>query len=166
MSEEPSIERLPVGEAATALGVTRDAIHKRIRRGTIRYDTGEDGRLYVYIDTSTSNAGEYTDKSKDKSESEPSESLERLISSQEAQLDYLRDQLQQERDANRENRRIIAGLTQRIPQLESPSSTDAPQEAEGAGGDAGRGDVPGGSGNAGESSAPRPSLWRRLFGGS
>ncbi len=156
MSEEPSIERLPVGEAAAALGVTRDAIHKRIRRGTIEYDTGEDGRLYVYIDTSTSNAGEYTGKSKNKSESEPSEFLERLISSQEAQLDYLRDQLQQERDANRENRRIIAGLTQRIPQLEAPAPTDEPQEGETGAEASERGDdhVPPG---------PRPSLWRRIF---
>jgi hypothetical protein len=44
VSEDASIERLSVGDAAEALGVTRDAIHKRISRGSIRHEKGEDGR--------------------------------------------------------------------------------------------------------------------------
>ena len=35
----------------------------------------------------------------------------------------LDDQLDQEREANRENRRIIAALTSRIPAIETPSET-------------------------------------------
>jgi len=53
VSEDVSEERLSVGEAAARLGVTRDAIHKRIRRDSIRHEQGEDGRFYVYVDTST-----------------------------------------------------------------------------------------------------------------
>ena len=52
------------------------------------------------------------------------------------QLAYLREQLNQEREANRENRRIIAGLVQRVPELEPvsesrESSETATPEAEG-----------------------------------
>jgi hypothetical protein len=52
------------------------------------------------------------------------------------QLAYLREQLHQEREANRENRRIIAGLVQRVPELEPvtesrESSETATPEAEG-----------------------------------
>lgn len=118
MSRDASKERLSVVKAAEALGVTRDAIHKRIRRGSIEHEKGEDGRLYVYIDTSTTYLDSSVDESKDTS---TVESLERLIRSQQERIEDLREQLSSEREANRENRRIIAGLTSRIPQLEAPS---------------------------------------------
>jgi len=37
-------------EAADILGVSKEAVRKRVIRGTLRSDTGEDGRRYVYID--------------------------------------------------------------------------------------------------------------------
>ncbi|PLS86915.1 MAG: hypothetical protein CYG60_04710, partial [Actinobacteria bacterium] len=37
-------------------------------------------------------------------------------------IEALRDQLEAERAANRENRRIIAGLIERVPALEAPQS--------------------------------------------
>ena len=43
-----------------------------------------------------------------------------------ARIDDLRAQLEQANEANRENRRIIAALTSRIPELEAPQGT--PQE--------------------------------------
>ena len=39
--------------------------------------------------------------------------VERMAS----EIDHLREQLKEEREANRENRRIIAGLVQRVPEL-------------------------------------------------
>ena len=42
------------------------------------------------------------------------------------QVSFLRQQLEQEREANRENRRIIAGLVQRVPELEAaPESRES-----------------------------------------
>jgi excisionase family DNA binding protein len=76
VSEDESIERLSVAEAAQVLGVTRDAVHKRISRGSIKYERGEDGRFYVYVDTTTSGLDISTDASKDESKIE---ALERLI---------------------------------------------------------------------------------------
>ncbi len=37
-----------------------------------------------------------------------------------SEIDHLRRQLEEAHAANRENRRIIAALTQRIPELEAP----------------------------------------------
>src|SRR5215212_11656023 len=39
-----------VHEAANALGVSVDAIRKRIQRGTIPHERHEDGRVYVLVD--------------------------------------------------------------------------------------------------------------------
>ncbi len=45
-------------------------------------------------------------------------------------MGYLRAQLDQEREANRENRRIIAGLVQRVPELEpSREQRNGPETA-------------------------------------
>jgi excisionase family DNA binding protein len=45
-----AIERLTVAQAAARLGVSQDAVRKRIKRGTIEYEQGQDGRLHVYLD--------------------------------------------------------------------------------------------------------------------
>jgi|SRR5829696_3549275 len=47
------MERIVVAEAARRLGVTPEAIRQRIRRGTIRHDKDDDGRLYVYLEPNT-----------------------------------------------------------------------------------------------------------------
>jgi hypothetical protein len=79
-------------------------------------------------------------------------------------LRVLQEQLEAERDANRENRRIIAALTSRIPAIEGPE--DAPQSVDP------RPDRPGPSEATAEAQegAERPegpegrSWWRRVFG--
>jgi excisionase family DNA binding protein len=111
VSEDQSVERLSVMEAAERLGVTRDAIHKRIRRGSIEHEQGDDGRFYVYVDTSTTGAEKSTDTSVD-------DRTDILIAE-------MRDRIRALEEANRENRRIIAALTQRIPAIEAPQ--DAPE---------------------------------------
>jgi hypothetical protein len=40
------------------------------------------------------------------------------------QIEFLRQQLAEEREANRENRRIIGGLVQRVPELDVPLDVD------------------------------------------
>jgi hypothetical protein len=106
VSEDQSVERLSVAEAAEALGVTRDAIHKRIRRDSIEHEQGEDGRFYVFVDASATGAERSTDVSID-------DRTDILIAE-------LQDRVRSLEEANRENRRIIAALTQRIPELEAP----------------------------------------------
>ena len=106
--------RLTLRQAAAALGVSESAIRKRVARGTLRSDKGQDGRRYVYLDTV---ADTVTDQRADASA--PHE-RDALISELRAHNGTLRDQLEAERQAHAEARRIIAGLVERIPAIESP----------------------------------------------
>jgi predicted DNA-binding protein YlxM (UPF0122 family) len=126
VSEDVSEKRLSVGEAAARLGVTRDAIHKRIRRNSIRHEQGEDGRFYVYVDTSTTGADTFTDMSA----AARAELLEELRD----RLHFVERQLEEERQARTEERRrhdtLMAQLMQRIPELEPPAPPESPEPRE------------------------------------
>src|SRR5215211_748814 len=125
-------------EAAEALGVTRDAIHKRIKRGSLEYEKGEDGRLYVYVDTSTSGLEKSVDESKDEAKAEV---LERLIESQQDRIAFLEQELERRGDETTRLHQIVAGLTQantqlasRAPELEAPREPrESPEGAAGPG---------------------------------
>jgi excisionase family DNA binding protein len=83
-----------------------------------------------------------------------------------AQVEMLRAELQEAHAANRENRRIIAALTQRIPELEPPRGQDVPQvppqppvtAADQPGSSQPRSDTP-----SQQESVASP-WWRRVFG--
>jgi hypothetical protein len=49
----PSANRVSVYEAAKVLGVTVDAIRKRIQRGTIAHERDDDGRVWVLLGASS-----------------------------------------------------------------------------------------------------------------
>ncbi len=144
-------QRLTVPEAATVLGVTVDAVRGRVRRGTIDHERDETGKVYVWVDATE--ADRLRPSATDGGPSPPP--------AQSELVEVLKAQLEAEREANRENRRIIAGLIQRVPELEPPrdgphgSETDA-ETAEGV-------DAP--VGQVGRDTASsRPSWWRRFFG--
>jgi hypothetical protein len=90
--------------------VSQDAIRKRISRNTIDYDQDSDGRIHVYLDSSE--IGQ--DKSSDAS-------TEKLVQVQHQEIEFLRRQLETRTEEIRRRDSIIAGLTQRIPELEAPS---------------------------------------------
>src|ERR671916_782060 len=50
-SPQDVLDRLTVAQAAHRLGITQDAVRKRIARGTIRHDKDHEGRIFVYLDT-------------------------------------------------------------------------------------------------------------------
>jgi hypothetical protein len=108
---------LPMSEAAEILGISKDAVRMRVRRGSLRSEKGEDGRVYVFVDATTHET-EYAVLRDD-----PSAELVEVLR---AQVEDLQSRLDRETEANRENRRIIAGLIERVPELEAPSSS--PQE--------------------------------------
>lgn len=165
-NEPPPNKRLTVAQAAAQLGISEGAVRSRIKRGTMPTER-LGGSVYVVLagDEPPPNIGEPTD--------EPSsESLQaRLIESYEARIDSLERQLKAERDAHGESRRIIAGLVQRIPELESPpqSPEEAESVAESAASNSDRededADTPTESqGESLQDSRQRP-WWRRIFGG-
>jgi excisionase family DNA binding protein len=154
-------DNMTVAEAARMLGITEGAVRKRVERGKLAAEHMADGRLLVYLDHDATT----TDKTRDRLR--PSRD-ERYTRSLEDQVQYLRGQLDQERDANRENRRIIAGLTQRIPELlparDSADPSEMPGAPETATPEAERTDGPD-RGSSPETAAQRRPWWRRVFGG-
>ena len=114
--------RLTLRQAAAALGVSESAIRKRVARGTLRSDIGPDGRRYVYLDTV---ADTVTDEGADAAHHERNA----LISELRAHNDTLREQLEAERQAHSEARRIIAGLVERIPAIAAPQDPSEAAEA-------------------------------------
>jgi hypothetical protein len=111
--------RLTLRQAAAALGISESAIRKRVARGTLRSDIGPDGRRYVYLDTV-------------KDEGADAAPYERnaLISELRAHNDTLREQLEAERQAHAEARRIIAGLVERSPSIAAPQEPSEVAEAD------------------------------------
>ncbi len=142
--ESQASRRLTVQAAAVELGITEAAVRNRIKRGTLRAER-EGGRVYVVL-AGAANRGEPSDQS-DEPRDEPSDQSELIA--------VLREQLAAEREANRENRRIIAVLASRVPQLEAPR--EAHNRPERGLGEGGGGEVP----QQTESGVSRP--WRRRW---
>jgi excisionase family DNA binding protein len=142
----PYDRRLTVNQAADQLGVSTEAIRGRIRRGTIRHER-VGGRVYVVLDERPA-AEHTTDQTTDHTEE--------LIAT-------LREQLDLERQAHAEARRLLAAALERIPAIEapqepgqeSPETADSPGPRERPFTDEER---------AQEAAQPR-SWWRRMFGG-
>ncbi len=99
-----STQRLTVNEAAAALGISAEALRQRIKRNTITHT--KIGNT-VYVDVTHQDTTEHR-HNVDQTE---------LVQSLQDQVTYLRAQLDQSNDANREMRRLLAALTQRIPEL-------------------------------------------------
>lgn len=139
-----------IQEAALDLGISTEAVRKRAQRGKLRAERRED-RLQVWLDDDRT-----------KSEPQPQVHTTELIEALRDQVQDLQGRLDREQDANRENRRIIAGLMNRLPELEaSPGEPEKPEEAPE---DTAEGSTPPERPAEPESGAQRP-WWRRLLGG-
>jgi hypothetical protein len=162
-TDRPSSNRATVYEAAQILGVTVDAIRKRIQRDTIPHERHENGRVYVLLDTASTlqdTSGTLQDDGQDKYQTRSDE----LVESLREQVEYLRGVVSTRDEEIRRRDHIIAGLVERLPpQLEAPASPvprDAPETvAEDAGGSESHPATEGPH----EAAEPR-SWWRRWFG--
>jgi excisionase family DNA binding protein len=145
-------DRVTVQEAARYLGISEQAIRKRVKRGTIEHDKEADGRVYVYLDS-------VVDSGRD---DVPNPNTSTLISEMRSRIDSLERLLERAEERDRENRRIIAALTARIPELEPPQErgpepSESPETAT---------ESPGSSTGPQDQQEPeRRSWWRRLFEG-
>jgi hypothetical protein len=160
------MDRITVAEAADRLGVTRDAIRKRIKRSSIEWDAGPDGEVFVYVDASvTSNAASATngDGSEDASGYEPSAAL---VESLQDQVAYLRHEVEVWQDEARRKDHLLAAALERIPAIEAPPDTPptntpseprespvTPSEQQGSG-----------TAHPEDGGAEKRSWWKRFFG--
>jgi hypothetical protein len=153
--------RLAVADAAQALGISAEAVRMRIRRGTLPSER-VGGSVHVLLDA------DQTRRDAERNDDVTTDRTERIADLKD-QLGYLRGQLDAEREANRENRRIIAALTQRIPAIEAPSETpsqEPPEAPTAATEQPGRVD-PQPSVEGAQEGAEQPqrrSWWREFFG--
>jgi hypothetical protein len=164
--------RVTQREAAEILGVSVEAVRKRIKRGTLPSEKGEDGRRYVYLDAAPDAAQPQADHAGHayaQTEGARLRADPPLVEEMRGRIEDLREQLAAERRANEENRRIIAALTARIPEIEAPpGGAGTPAEPPGAPTEAR--EQPGRVGPQTEVEGPqegaeRVSWWRRVFGG-
>jgi hypothetical protein len=164
----PSSERVSVPQAADHLGTTVDAIRKHVQRGTIPYEKDADGRVWILLDTGRPRQdNDQGTTGRGQNSGSSTQQLAQVLAEHNA---YLREQLRREQDAHAEARRIIAGLVQRIPELEAPSQEppEASPEPPGAPTEAtdeqqGRGSIT--DGTSPQTGAEPRSWWRRVFGG-
>ncbi len=143
--------RVSVREAARLLDVSESAIHKRVQRETLKHDKDPDGRVFIYLDEVTDNV----------SDNVQHPSTDALISEMHSRIESLERQLEHERAANRENRRLLAAALERIPAIESPEATEAPETPAEGTERVERADAT----EAQEGSETRRSWWQRWFGG-
>jgi hypothetical protein len=147
------LDRLTVAQAADRLGITQDAVRKRIARGTIRHDKDYEGRIFVYLDTFERESNTDQDRGQDGgSKTVPDADQDNYTRSLEDQIDFLRRELER-KDA------IIMTMAQRIPELEAPTE---PRESDiSASEERGGADVPP---EPQEPSERRSWLYRFFFG--
>ena len=106
---------MTVAEAAHALGISENAVRKRVQRGTLEHERAPDGRLIVYLDSAAISATGREGVFKESHDAR----TERYVRGLEDRVEDLRNELDQEREANREHRPIIAALEERIAELEA-----------------------------------------------
>jgi hypothetical protein len=118
--------RVTIREAAARLGVTEAAIRKRIQRGSLGKELGEDGRVYVYLDLSQ-------DMSQPESQVHRDPLVEELLEELRDRVAFLERSLERRSVEAERYQQIVAGLTQTNNQLASRlRELEAPQESRGA----------------------------------
>ena len=150
---------LDVKQAAEELGISSDAVRKRVARGTLRSGKEEDGSVKVWLDGVDERRDDDQPTSGTEAGPRLDDRLDVLIDAKDDALRDLRDQLEHMRRESERKDAIImqmaqanASLSSRIPELEAaPEPREAPVTAsEGA--------------NGGAPSEPEQrSWWRRLF---
>ncbi len=118
------------------MGISPEVVRNRLSRGTLE-SVKERGRVFVLIDRDM--ARDTDDIPTDT----PGEVHAALVSAKDETIGVLEEQLESERAASAELRRIVAGLVQRLPELEparEPRDADisAADERAGTGRTAGR----------------------------
>ncbi len=128
-SGNTSRTRVSVDEAARALGVTVDAIRKRVQRGTIPHERDESGRVWVLLEaartmqdrssTAHGSSGNVRDKGQDDTghlQRELLEAKEETIAELKDRVAYLERrlerQMEEEHEARRRTDTLLAQLSQ------------------------------------------------------
>jgi hypothetical protein len=154
----PEMSRYTVTQAADILGISTGAVRNRLSRGTLQ-QVKEGGTVYVLLSTDIPR-----DTKRDADDIPPGMShpeSSALTSELRDRLRYVEEQLEAERQAHAEARRLLMAALERIPpQLEAPQeATEAAKTVEEQ---QGRGEPY--SDAPGAPEAVQRPWWRRVFG--
>jgi excisionase family DNA binding protein len=149
-------ERLTIQEAAHRLGVSESAIRKRIKRGNLKREKTEDGRVLVYMEPSAPGTEEVRTPERDA-----------LISQMQERVAFLEQELEVRSEEIRRRDTIIMNMTEAMKALSPPSQETPPDERESPQGVDEEPERAGPRPATVESQEPvqRPWWWRRIFGG-
>jgi hypothetical protein len=134
----PTVHRMTVPEAAEILGITTDAVRSRMRRGKLRREEGEYGTVYVLLDAKDAHDGQEGHPTAEDGHGTGTptggnsrETVEDgpLVGELRERVRSLETQLDHERQANRENRRLLAAALERIPAIEAGDEQESPVTA-------------------------------------
>lgn len=157
-----SYRRVTVQEAARILGITPEAVRSRAQRGTLVKEKDRDGTVYIRLDDdrTRTNGDGISEEKRDRARSNDDKTVDegQMVEVLQEQMTFLRGQLDQEREANRENRRIIAGLVQRVPELEAVREPREVSEAASEGAAEDKDDL-----QQGQQETPRRRSWLYRF---
>jgi hypothetical protein len=148
-------ERMTVADAAATLGVSKEAVRKRISRGTLRSDKDPDGTVRVHIPPSGTASGTAS--------ATGAGDRDLLYQEQRERIAYLERQVEEEREARRRADTLLARLMDRVPELEAASDTESPPRARQQGENATEAET-GTQAPADDTGASRAPWWRRWFG--
>jgi hypothetical protein len=147
-----NLYRVTVATAAERLGITQDAVRQRIRRDTIRHDKDENGRVYVYLDSTHTDHDTVQDGVHDSvqdGERDQHDVRDELVDELRSRVRYLEEE-------SRRKDHLLAAALERIPAIEAaPEPREPPQTAS----------EHHGSGTAypEDGEAEKRSWWRRVF---
>ena len=113
-TNRPAVRHVTVAEAARLLNLSPEEVGSRVQRGTLDSIKGN-GTIYVLLDADQPLSHGYQ-----------ADGQEKLVGGLRDQVAYLREQLDQEREANRDNRRIIAALSRGVPEPPPPDDPGSP----------------------------------------
>jgi hypothetical protein len=110
-----SSNRVSVYQAAEIMGVTVDAIRKRVSRGTISHERDEDGRVWVVLDTDQDSASKVRD------DDQPQSASDALISEMRNRIAFLEQEMEAWREESRRKDTIIMNMTEAMKALNPPA---------------------------------------------
>lgn len=126
-----SKEGVDISEAAKILGISVEATRKRLQRGSLQGYKVDD-RWYIVLDVQdmksrtrpeedSDTSGTESENDQDTNEDVQGDILayQQMVESLQGEISFLRQELSARTEENRRKDHIIAGLTQRIPELPS-----------------------------------------------
>jgi hypothetical protein len=113
------VHRATLTEAAELLGISKGAVRQRVRRGTLRSDKGEDGRVYVYVDPSVDDVRRHTMQGEGV-----------LVEELRDRIRYLERQVEEERNARYRADELLARLMERVQLEAPPDERESPETLE------------------------------------